>query len=325
MKKFLLILSLIYFASCKTLCSDETKPERGADCLSRATEVETTHCCYVDAVPKSGGDSLLQCLESPKKTKLATLKESIIEQLESQDFTLKDIGCPDVPEEVKTSCGAKTEPGEFKECFDRSVISEDKNHCCYYKLNGDSFSEAGCIEVSKSYSLEKVKDKYFSEYLEKGVKVDALICPRKVDDSTQEPEGGSYCNSELTVSKKEDCFRRNIQGDKDKYYCCFMRVKGSDEDYNMCAEYQKSVAPADIEQKLNDQYAEYGLKISDFSCPTAKEETKTEDTTKDTTKDEPKDTTAADTTGSDTNDNVKEANKGSYLRPELLLIFALLI
>ena len=105
-------------------------------------------------------------------------------------------------------------------------------------------------------------------------------------------------------------------------------VEGSDEDYNMCSEYQKSVAPADIEQKLNDQYAEYGLKISDFSCPTTKEETKdtTKEEPKDTTKEEPKEEPKdVDTTGSDTNDNVKEANKGSYLRPELLLILALLI
>ena len=199
MKKFLLILSLIYFASCKTLCSDETAPERGADCLSRTSEDDTKHCCYVDAVHKSG-QSQLKCLEVQKRTKLSSLKESITKQLEEQDFTLKDLGCPELPE--PTPCGAKTEPGEFKECFDRGVTNEDKNHCCYYKLNGESVSQAGCIEVSTAYNLDTVRDKYFSEYLEKGIKVDALICPRKVDDSTQEPEGGSYCNSEYTVKKK---------------------------------------------------------------------------------------------------------------------------
>ncbi len=62
MKKALLILSLIYFISCKTLCSSDEEVKEAKDCFGREPDYESTSCCYVDGtitideLTQSGGD-----------------------------------------------------------------------------------------------------------------------------------------------------------------------------------------------------------------------------------------------------------------------------
>ena len=57
MKKALLILSLIYFISCKTLCSDEADVKEASECFARDADYENTSCCFVDATMTIMGET----------------------------------------------------------------------------------------------------------------------------------------------------------------------------------------------------------------------------------------------------------------------------
>ena len=48
MRKFLLILLLIYFASCVLECNDNTIPETSDDCKQRSRTSKDNWCCYVE-------------------------------------------------------------------------------------------------------------------------------------------------------------------------------------------------------------------------------------------------------------------------------------
>lgn len=57
MKKALLILSLIYFIYCKTLCSDEADVKEASECFAREADYENTSCCFVDATMTMMGET----------------------------------------------------------------------------------------------------------------------------------------------------------------------------------------------------------------------------------------------------------------------------
>ncbi len=300
MKRILIIFSLIYFISCKTLCTAEEALEDSKDCFTREAQDTSYNCCYMTT--KDSSDSLhTQCFEGPKRMKHDVMKENIQGQLPT-GFTLTDFACPEEKEEDKVKCGDRTVPGEFKECFDRSVIVEE-NNCCYYKLSG-VFDMSGCIEIPSTYDLDAIREKYFKQYLEKGINVDALVCPTEGDSSKQTPQG-SECTSEIQVASKQECYSRKTRGDN--YSCCFMKIEGNGDALSLCSEIEKGTDQSDVEKKINEQYSVYGFKVTDFVCPSPSSEDVT------TTKDD------------NGKDNVKETNKGNYLRSTLLLIFALLI
>lgn len=305
MERILIIFSLIYFISCKTLCNADDRLEDGKDCFTRETENTKHNCCYMTT--KDSSDSLRTvCVLAPKKMKLDIMKETIESEIPS-DLTLIDLACPEEKEEDEVKCGDKTVPGEFKECFDRSVIVEE-NNCCYYKLSG-IFDMSGCIEIPSTFDLDAIREKYFKQYLEKGIKVDSLICPTQDDSSKQTPQV-SECTSEIQVASKQECYGRKTRGDN--YSCCFMKIEGNGESLSLCSEIEKGTDQSDVEKKVNEQYSIYGFKVTDFVCPSPSPSPSPS----------PEDVT---TTKDDGKDNIKETNKGFYLRSTLLLIFALLI
>lgn len=311
MKKILVLLSLIYFISCSTLCEDkETKIVEGKTCFNRDAEGENKHCCYVTGKHTSG-QSLTQCFEGPIKMSLNDMKSQLKEQLATSGYTLTDLGCPEVKEEPKLNCADSTVPEDYKACGERVNTLDENNSCCFYKVSSNVGSYTGCIEIPSMYNVDTISEKYFKDFQEKGFTVDSLICPTKTseNDSSKAPPEGNWCNNGATPKKKEDCYSRKTQGDKEQYYCCFMKTQGEDS-FNSCYEYQKKYDPNEIKEKINAQYSPYGIKVTEFECPSAEEEKPSDNPT----------------TSDGTNDSVKgTGSKGSYIRPALLLIFALLI
>jgi hypothetical protein len=306
MKKILVLLSLIYFISCSTLCEDkDTKVVEGKSCFSRSVEEESKHCCYVTG-KHSSGQSLTQCFEGPIKMSLNDMKSQLKEQLAASDYTLTDLGCPEVKEEPKLKCADTTVPESYKSCGERVNSLDENNSCCFYKISSGPNSFTGCVEIPSMYNVDTIQEKYFKEFQEKGFNVDSLICPTKTseNDSSKAPPEGNWCNSGATPKKKEDCYGRRTQGDKEKYYCCFMKTEG-DDSFNSCYEYQKKYDVNEIKEKINTQYSPYGIKVTEFYCPSSEEEKPTDNPN------------ASDIKGT--------GSKGSYIRPALLLIFALLI
>jgi hypothetical protein len=297
---------LIYFISCSTLCEDkDTKVVEGKSCFSRSVEEESKHCCYVTG-KHSSGQSLTQCFEGPIKMSLNDMKSQLKEQLAASDYTLTDLGCPEVKEEPKLKCADTTVPESYKACGERVNSLDENNSCCFYKISSGPNSFTGCVEIPSMYNVDTIQEKYFKEFQEKGFNVDSLICPTKTseNDSSKAPPEGNWCNSGATPKKKEDCYGRRTQGDKEKYYCCFMKTE-EDDSFNSCYEYQKKYDVNEIKEKINTQYSPYGIKVTEFYCPSSEEEKPTDNPN------------ASDIKGT--------GSKGSYIRPALLLIFALLI
>ena len=317
MKKILIIFSLIYFISCKTLCDAQEELDNAEDCFNREAQ-DNYNCCYL-TVKDSSGSAQTQCFEGPIGMDRSALKEALVAQIQA-GYTLSGFDCPKVEEKEKLRCADTTVPSDYNQCFDRTIITKG-NYCCYYKLTGE-VNDIGCMEIPSSYHLDTVKEKYFKEYLEKGISVDALVCPTE-----QKAPEGNYCSSDRRASSKRDCFTRKTEGDRNDYYCCYMKVAGMGQEYYTCSEFHKSYSQSEIEKIMDEQYSPYGFKTSDLVCPTPGEENPSDtpiDSNKDATSDTNKD---GSKTGSKTgsSDSVKDTNKGSYLRPELLLIFVLLI
>jgi hypothetical protein len=195
---------LIYFISCSTLCEDkDTKVVEGKSCFSRSVEEESKHCCYVTG-KHSSGQSLTQCFEGPIKMSLNDMKSQLKEQLAASDYTLTDLGCPEVKEEPKLKCADTTVPESYKACGERVNSLDENNSCCFYKISSGPNSFTGCVEIPSMYNVDTIQEKYFKEFQEKGFNVDSLICPTKTseNDSSKAPPEGNWCNSGATPKKK---------------------------------------------------------------------------------------------------------------------------
>ena len=67
MKKTIIILSLIYFISCSSLCEDdENLPTQKEDCYDRETSLSEKECCYgyIDVTIFNQTKQIKTCFES---------------------------------------------------------------------------------------------------------------------------------------------------------------------------------------------------------------------------------------------------------------------
>ena len=86
MKKAIIILSLIYFISCSSLCEDdENLPTKKEDCYDRETSYVEKECCYtyIDVTIFNQTKKAKSCFESELDADLEEEKKKAIEEIES--------------------------------------------------------------------------------------------------------------------------------------------------------------------------------------------------------------------------------------------------
>ena len=94
MKKIFILLSLIYFISCKIDCNSGEYAESSDDCFNRSVQKEDeNHCCYFK-ISKSS-EILGMCLEYSKNVSLDDLKKLLTEAYaNNEDAKFEDVLCP---------------------------------------------------------------------------------------------------------------------------------------------------------------------------------------------------------------------------------------
>lgn len=360
MKKFLIFASLIYFISCKVVCGDNNYPvDSKADCYSRdLTDAENNNCCFMEILHTSNITNFA-CFESPKTWNDDGIKDYMNKVLPEMNYTLVDFSCPKEEDPNKEYfCGDNKVPKGSEECFSRTLVDRENNQCCYYKLSGKFGDYIGCSEVPTVYSKSYIKEKYFKEYIKSDINFEDLLCPNdkettedssKVEDSTKEEDTTKKedttkeedttqqdtltCSSSVVPAGRADCFSRETQEDKNKFYCCYIRVTSKvAEGFSVCSEYQKEYKIKDVEETLRGQYSAYGYDLEEFYCP-GSGETTVEPGASNSTQgnstlpdepepEEPKPEEPGEEETKD-EDKIKESN-GFYLKSSLLLILAFL-
>ena len=98
MKRVIIILSLIYYISCSSLCMNtETYPTNKQDCYQRETSTTQSKCCFLTTdVSMAGTKATVSiCSEVPIGYDLEEYKKLMIQQLETQGMTVQriDVDC----------------------------------------------------------------------------------------------------------------------------------------------------------------------------------------------------------------------------------------
>ena len=86
MKKAIIILSLIYFISCSSLCDDnENLPTKKEDCYERETSFVEKECCYayIDITLMGMKSESKSCFEFEIGADFEEEKKKVIEEIES--------------------------------------------------------------------------------------------------------------------------------------------------------------------------------------------------------------------------------------------------
>ena len=94
MKKVIIILSLIYFISCTSLCEDfEYVPTKKEDCYEKETTVTQNECCFlsIDYTFGEQKQSSMSCDEIPLGFDLEEEKKKIIQNSEAMGVKVDSI------------------------------------------------------------------------------------------------------------------------------------------------------------------------------------------------------------------------------------------
>ena len=178
MKKTLILLSLIYFISCKISCEQRDNiPENKEDCYNRAVVNENgVVCCYIKVKTPV---SVSACVEIQDSLNKEFMKKVLVSQYSGLNYTLEDFSCPtkekkdDTP---NTQCDYK-DPKESKDCFSSTLIDEKNNHCCYMKVTIDGTSQGLCREISKELSASDIKQNVIEQITAWKGQIDEIQCP----------------------------------------------------------------------------------------------------------------------------------------------------
>ena len=328
MKKFIILVSLLYFISCKVFCgNNELSAEDKTDCFGRDVEnAENNHCCFMELLHTSNYTNFA-CFESPKLWGDEEIRQYLNGILPSMDYSLIDYTCPQKEDPNKEYfCGDNKAPKDSGECFTRTLVDRDNNQCCYYKLSGNFGEYIGCSEVPTAYSKDYIKEKYFKEYMTSGITFSDLICPNdKVEDDTTKPEDSTQdddstqdqtisCNAETAPTSINECFYRNTEKDQEKFHCCYLRFSSKTyPSFSICSEYNKQYNLKELEDSIKTEYAAYDFNSEEVHCPDV-----------DGLPEPPSNSTEYDPTGTQEGDGVKKTN-GFYLKASFLLLLAFLL
>ena len=108
MKRVIIILSLIYFISCSSLCGDmENFPTKREECYQRESSMTENECCFLSANVSSEGSKITfsLCGEVPIGYNLEEFKKLMIQQLEEKGMQVNslDIYCSSQDKNPDTS------------------------------------------------------------------------------------------------------------------------------------------------------------------------------------------------------------------------------
>ena len=289
MKRFIILVSLLYFISCKVLCgNNDQSAEDKTDCFGRGLQdEENNHCCFMEILHTSNYTNFA-CFESPKLWADEQIRQYLNGVLPTMDYSLIDYTCPQKEDPNKEYfCGDTKVPKVSGDCFSRTVVDRDNNQCCYYKLSGNSGEFIGCSEVPTAYSKDYIKEKFFKEYLESDFSFDDLICPNdkdkeerkeeedkeKEEEDNTEPEDSTQekpisCVSEVEPTSINECFYRNVEKDQAKFHCCYLRLSSKDHpSFSFCSEYEKKYNLKQLEDSIKEEYAVYDFTLEEVHCP----------------------------------------------------------
>ncbi len=174
MKKTLILLSLIYFVSCKISCGEiDNPPENKEDCYNRALENENEDvCCYLKVKTPA---SVSVCTELKDSLNKEFIKKVIVSQFKEHNYTLEDFSCP-TKEKDDTQCDY-IDPKESKDCFSSTLKDENNNHCCYMKVTIDGTSQGLCREISKEISASDIEKDLIKQLTPSKGQIDEIQCP----------------------------------------------------------------------------------------------------------------------------------------------------
>ena len=194
MNKILILLSLIYLISCKLKCFSIEDPANKEDCYNRDVENGAFGiCCHIKYNSSFQGNNLSKCLEIDR-TDIESSKESWIRVYSKLEMTIEEFSCPTKEksdDSFNNVCRAVIDKANYKNCFNKTLVDEANNYCCFALLSQNGKEGGGCIELQKNISVYDMKQKLANEYSMFEMKIEDLKCPSNEEEKKNTFQGNT--------------------------------------------------------------------------------------------------------------------------------------